>query len=74
MKEEFGNYFIEDSISDIKDALDYVCELLVELINSEKKCHEEVKKEEALEFRPAKIGADIGEEQEDVIAKIFGNI
>jgi len=57
---------LEDKLEDIQATLDGICEVLEKLVKERK---------ERAEFRPVKIGADIGEEKEqmDVIAKIFGN-
>jgi len=76
MKENYGIYAVEEGLDDIKTALDCICELLERFLEREEEVKEKEKEEaKAAEFRPAKIGADIGEEksQMDVIAKIFGN-
>jgi len=78
MKENYEIYAVEESLDDIKTALDCICELLEKFLERGEEVKEKEKekaKTKAAEFRPAKIGAEIGEEksQMDVIAKIFGN-
>ena len=67
---------LEDKLIQLQDSLDVACELLERLLSKLAEGEKKEKKEAgAAGFRLAKVGADIGEEKEqmDVIAKIFGN-
>jgi len=61
---------VEERLFCIQMAIEEVCNLLQTLVEHAKENRESAK------FAPAKIGADIGEggNQDDMVAKIFGNI